>query len=185
MQIKNINKQVYRRHLNRVIIAFILCFMILSILFGQLLLLIFVDLGSDVNTALSKVEANQPKSNLGYNATGVLIALIVCSAIINKIKSTRYFSEILYVWQMKQLHNLIYRRLPKIKAAAEQGKQDAFIILTFYYQSLEQIYCLDDNTLTLAELHKAQSQLAEQIQNRQLTATISAEQFNKSMVLDY
>jgi hypothetical protein len=84
---------------------------------------------------------------------------------------------------MKQLHNAIYRRLPKIKAAAEQGQQNAFIILTYYYQTLEQIYLLDDNTLTLNELKKNQTKLVTQIQQKKLT--ITAEQFDKSMVLAY
>lgn len=178
-----IDKAIYRQHLNRVIIVFILSFTGLALLFGQLLLSIFIDTANTASLLRSSSDLNQQESHLPYNAIGVIMALIVCTLVVNVLKSTRYFSEILYVWQLKQLHNLIYRRLPKIKAAAEQGKQNAFIILTYYYQTLEQIYLLDDNTLTLTELSKSQTKLVAQIQ--QTTLTVTAEQFDKTMVLAY
>jgi hypothetical protein len=183
MKIKMIDKAIYRQHLNRVIIVFILSFTGLAILFGQLLLSIFIDTVNTTAIVVSDNESIQPESHLPYNAVGVFIALILCTLTINSLKATVYFSEITYVWQMKQLHNAIYRRLPKIKAAAEQGQQNAFIILTYYYQTLEQIYLLDDNTLTMNELKKNQTKLVTQIQQKKLT--ITAEQFDKSMVLAY
>ncbi|NMU30552.1 DUF3087 family protein, partial [Vibrio parahaemolyticus] len=64
-------------------------------------------------------------------------------------KGHPFFREVVYVWQMKQLHNRIFRKLKQIKSAAEQEDLQAYTILKFYYQSQKQIFELDNNTLTL------------------------------------
>jgi hypothetical protein len=87
-----------------------------------------------------------------------------------------------YVWQIKQQQNAIYRKLKKIKAAADDDV-NALIILNFYYTSLKQIYLLDDNTLTMSKLDKDISELNTRIENKNLT--LSTDQFNKSLLVDY
>ena len=94
MTLKEINKAVYRKNLNRIIIGFIASFALLGIGFGQLFILLF-----------SLPEAD----NFKYNLTGVLLALTLCGAVLNGVKNHRYFNEIYYVWQLKQCQNRIYR----------------------------------------------------------------------------
>jgi hypothetical protein len=57
------------------------------------------------------------------------------------------------------------------------------IILSFYYQSQLQIYKLDDNTMTLETIEKHFQQVNDTITEHRLT--ISAEQFEKSMIATY
>jgi len=184
MKLKEIDKVLYRHRLNRVIIAFIAGLTLLSLGFGSLLIWLFSESALVENMATS-MEAGQaePVNNFKYNFIGVVLALLCCAAILTCVKSSKYFHEIYYVWQMKQIHNLIFRRLKKIKSAAEQDQLEALIILNFYYQSLEQVYLLDDNTLTMSALKEKQNTLKQQIAEQKLN--INTEQFDKAMLLSY
>jgi hypothetical protein len=144
MQLQEIDKNRYRKHLNRIIVGFVASFTLLALVFGQALIYVFSTLEGD---------------NFRFNLAGVLIALIVCGAILNKIKNSNLFVEVYYVWQLKQCQNQIYRKLKSIKKAASENDTAAIAILVFYYRSLKQVYELDDNTLTLnniiSELNKS------------------------------
>lgn len=168
MQLMNIDKARYRKHLNIVIVGFIATLLVLALAFGQLLILGF---------------AQEGVTNFKYNLLGVILSLLACMAILHTLKTSDFFKEIYYVWQVKQVQNLIYRKLKNIKAAAKELEQDALIILTFYYQSQQQVYQLDDNTLTIAKVNKELSDLQETIANKNLD--INAEQFNKKLLTSY
>jgi len=96
------------------------------------------------------------------------------------LKTKDFFNEVYYVWKIKQIQNLIYRKLKKIKAAAKQLDENALITLAFYYQSLIQVYTLDDNTLTIDKVNKDLADVQETISSNSLN--LSAEQFDKSML---
>jgi len=184
MKLIEIDKIRYRHRLNRVIIAFIAGLTLLSVGFGSLLIWLFTESSLGQITTTDVVDVNQaPVSNFKYNLIGVILALFSCAAVLNRVKTSLYFYEIYYVWRIKQLHNLIFRRLKKIKQAAEQDQLEALIILTFYYQSLEQIYLLDDNTLTMSSLKDQQNKLKQQLEQKNLN--ISTDQFDKAMLLSY
>jgi len=184
MKLIEIDKGIYRQHLNRVIISFIVLLTVLSIGLGSMLIWIFVESEVLLTTAqLANEELAKPVNNFKYNFIGVLLALITCGAMLNWLKSSRYFHEVYYVWQLKQVHNLIYRRLKKVKAAAEQYDIDALIILNFYYQSLEQVYLLDDNVLTITNIRSEQTKLKQLFELKNLI--ITSEQFDKAMLLSY
>jgi len=177
MKLVEIEKSLYRQRLNKVIVGFILCLAILSLAFGQGLIALFADPVSAV------AQGAEPASNFRFNLLGVILALLACAAGLHQLREKSFFTEIYYVWQLKQLQNLIYRRLKNIKAAAERGEADALVILSFYYASLKQVYLLDDNTLTLSKLEKDISQLNETISQQHVS--ISVEQFDKSMLESY
>lgn len=184
MNLREIDKALYRHRLNRVIITFVAGLTLLSIGFGSLLIWLFTESNLAQVTAQTATENNTGDSNnFKYNFIGVILALLSCAAILNSVKTKDYFAEIYYVWQLKQLHNLVFRRLKKIEKGAENDQLDAFIILNFYYQSLAQVYLLDDNTLTISALRAKQNKLQQQIENKNLN--ISTEQFNKAMLLSY
>jgi len=168
MQLINIDKQRYRKHLNIVIAGFIGTLLILSLIFGQLLIASF---------------AQEGVSNFRYNLLGVILALLACAGIMHTLKSSDAFKEIYYVWQIKQLQNLIYRKLKKIKVGVSNDEHNALIILVFYYQSLIQVYRLDDNTLTISEVEKRLSDLQDTIAEKNLT--VSADQFEQKLLNDY
>lgn len=168
MQLINVDKTRYRKHLNIIIVGFIITLLVLALIFGQLLIAMF---------ALEGVN------NFRYNLLGVILSLLACAAVLHVLKNSNFFTEIYYVWQVKQIQNLVYRKLKKIKSAANNDDINALIILSFYYQSLQQVYQLDDNTLTITKVNKDLSDLQETIANKNLT--ISAEQFDKKLLSSY
>lgn len=168
MQLIDIDKTRYRKHLNIIIAGFIGTLLVLALVFGQLLIASF---------------GQEGVSNFNYNLLGVILALLSCAAILHQLKTSKFFTEIYYVWQIKQLQNLIYRKLKKIKAAAENDDHNALVILLFYYQSQQQVYQLDDNTLTITKVNNLLSKLQATIANKNLT--INAEQFDKKLLSSY
>lgn len=143
MQLQNIDKARYRKHLNQVIVVFIISFALCAVAFGQILIWLLSDAG---------------ENNFWLNVIGVALALGLVMSTLNHYKNKPYLAEILYVWQLKQQINYIYRKLNKIKKAGlEQNELDALIILDFYYKACRQLYTLDDNTITLSSLDKEQS----------------------------
>ncbi|MCJ8293939.1 MAG: DUF3087 domain-containing protein [Colwellia sp.] len=189
MQLIDINKARYRKNLNITIVGFISSLLVMSLLFGTVLISLFSTVG-DVNE-LAKLASDvitdgvtvEPETNFRYNLLGCLLALLVNGAILYKIKNSEFFTEIYYVWQIKQLQNLVYRKLKRVKAAAKDGEETALIILSFYYQSQIQVYQLDDNTITLSSIEKHLQQVNDLLSNKDLD--ISAKQFNKTLITSY
>jgi hypothetical protein len=188
MKLIEINKERYRKHLNIVIVGFISSLLVFSLAFGTILINLFSSVNEIVLAkasaeGLTDAVADGKTSNFKYNFLGVLLALLANAAILHSVKSSAFFKEIYYVWQIKQLQNLIYRKLTKIKAAARSGEEIALIILSFYYQSQLQVYKLDDNTITLSTIEKDLQQLNDVIADKGLN--INAASFEKSLLLKY
>ena len=200
MKLREIEKAKYRKHLNIIIVSFIASLLILALAYGQGLIMVFGDNNIIVETSINTVsdaetladkqaskelidEKEPAPNNFKFNFIGVLLALLTCVFVLHKLRASRFFSEVYYVWQVKQLQNLIYRKLKKIKAAAENDDVNALVILSFYYASLKQVYLLDDNTLTMSKLNKDISELNTRIESKNLA--ISAEQFDKAMLASY
>lgn len=202
MQLQDVSKTTYRKNLNVIIAGFIITLLCLSLAFGRLLIAGFSDLGYSAdagqNTELTNsVNDNdaqnvqpinqdlsqEPPSNFKYNFLGVFLALLACAAILHSLKTTKYFHEVYYVWQLKQIQNLIYRKLKTIKKASDADDETAILILKFYYQSLQQVYQLDDNTLTMSTIHKELNQIDELIAQKNLQVTTV--RFDKSLLASY
>lgn len=159
MKLKNIDKAIYRKHLNKVIVGFIITFLILAVLFGQLFIAIF---------------AGQAENNFWFNFSGVVLALIFSLTIINHLKHHKFMTEVYYVWKMKQQINYIYRKLAVIKTQAlQQSDVSALIILSFYYKACRQLYTLDDNTITLSSLDRDEQVLMVHLNNHNLTVDVN------------
>lgn len=173
MKLQQIDKTLYRSNMNRFMVALVLGLIVLSLSFGAGLI------------ALFGVEAvpGEPTGNFHWNLLGVILAVLLCSAIVYQLKTQPFLKEIYYVWQLKQLQNRIYRKLNKIKAAATSNDINALITLLFYFTSLRQVYLLDDNTLTLSAVDKELSQVQEQCEA--LGLTLSAEQFEVELLAGF
>jgi hypothetical protein len=186
MQLIDIDKARYRKNLNIVIVGFIASLLVLSLLFGSILISLFSTVDSTIVKAASDAITNtvtDADTNFRYNLLGVILALLANAAILHSVKKSQYFKEIYYVWQIKQLQNLIYRKLKKVKAAGKEGDETALIILTFYYQCQIQVYKLDDNTITLSSIEKHLQEVNDTIANHGLE--IKASQFNKKMITSF
>ncbi|MBU2892529.1 DUF3087 domain-containing protein [Colwellia sp. D2M02] len=184
MQLKDIDKARYKKHLNIVIVGFISSLLILSLIFGQLLIALFSTVEQNV-IDLAKITAEQAPegSNFKFNLIGVVLALFVNAAILHRVKNSDFFNEVYYVWQIKQVQNLIYRKLKKIKAAAKESDEQALRILFYYYNSIKQLYILDDNTITLSSVEKNLQDITESINEKNID--IDALPFDKAMLADY
>lgn len=197
MQLIEIDKARYRKNLNVVIIGFIASLLILSLLFGSILINLFSSIpevtefsqsASDVvtdvvNDGVSNQEGIEQESNFRYNLLGVILALLANAAVLHSVKDSKYFKEIIYVWRLKQSQNLIYRKFKKIKLAADNGEDKALTILSFYYESQIQVYQLDDNTITLSTVQSKLAAIKEQA--NKLGLTINSSDFDKSLLKDY
>ncbi len=154
MQLQPIDKTRYRKRLNRVIATVIVLLMVLALGSSTLLIALFGELGG---------------SNFFLNLIGVVIAASLVGLILRHFKSHPYMYEVLYVWQLKQTLNQIYRNTAKIKAAAESNNLNALIIMNFNLKGCAQLYELDDNDLTLAELKQEIKALENKISALGLT----------------
>jgi len=188
MQLIEIDKARYRKHLNIVIVGFIASLLVLSLAFAAVLISLFSTVGDlsgiepIANAAVDLVQA-EPETNFRYNLLGAILALLANAAILHSIKGSDFFKEVYYVWQIKQIQNLIFRKLKKIKPAAKLGEKQALIILSFYYQSQRLVYTLDDNTITITTVEKEIANIEQLINDNQVE--VNARDFDKSLLATY
>lgn len=141
-------------------VGFVGCLAVLALAFGSILIALFGSEG---------ITESGSTGNFHLNVLGVIIAVIATAFIMNKVKNTPYFDEIMYVWQLKQTHNRIYRRLAKIKEKAARNDHNALLILAFYYTTQQQVFNLDNNTLTITSVQKSLNEVYEQATEMNLT----------------
>lgn len=177
MKLKHINKAEYRSKLSKTIRLFIICFAVISVALGQLLITIFAE-PSIVSPA--DIEAS---SNFKYNLTGVILGLLFTSWLLYRNRNHEFLMDIFYIWQLKQVHNRIFNRLRVLEKAANDNEVNALIILNYYYTSIKQVHELDDNTLVSDELAIKADKIAEKISS--LNLCISTEQYSDSLLLSY
>lgn len=167
MKLEIINKATYRKHLNIVIAICVVALAVLSLSISQAAIYLFTD---------------REGSHFWLNVLGVVIAVASIARMLKKYSTHPFMHEVFYVWQLKQQINAIYRQFKKIEKRAYESHADveALIILSFYYRACEQLYQLDDNTITMSALVKKSNQLAEYIETKQLT--IKAEDYQPEML---
>jgi len=137
MQLQQIDKSTYRKHLNIVIFSSIVSFAGLSLGLAQLAIFLFTD---------------GQGSHFEINLAGVIVAMLIVGIVLNRIKHHEFMTEVYYVWRLKQQLNLITRKLKVINQAVENDDVAAIKILFFYYRACRQLYNLDDNTIVMDEL---------------------------------
>ncbi len=145
MEIKKINKEVYRKKVNLVIGGFVVLLALSSLAFSTLLISLFGN---------TNIQPEQSTGNFHWNLIGVLLSLVTSFSLLNQFKTRPYMKEVLYVWKIKQVHNKIYRKLKNIKSAASADDLKALTILKFYYTTQRQVFELDNNTLTMGSVNK-------------------------------
>ncbi|MFQ0978761.1 DUF3087 domain-containing protein [Vibrio campbellii] len=174
MEIKKINKQVYRKKVNLVIGGFVALLAISSLAFSTLLIVLFGN---------TDVVPEQSTGNFHWNLIGVVLALATSLSLLNQFKTRPYMEEVLYVWKLKQLHNKIFRKLKSIKAASAEHDVKALTILKFYYTTQSQVFELDNNTLTMSSVNK-ELEAIEQIEAAQ-SLNLDITRFEESWIDTY
>jgi len=166
MIFKDIDKDLYNKRLKIITIAFVAAFALLSIAFGSILIQFF---GNTTDIVVVANMDGEPESNFKLNMAGVIIALLLCAAVLHGLRKKPLFEEVYYVWQLKQLHNLVYRKLKTIELHANKGDEKAIAILVQYYTSLKQVYTLDNNDLTMSSVNQSLSQWQEKAEAVSMT----------------
>ncbi|MCF2860439.1 DUF3087 domain-containing protein [Pseudoalteromonas sp. SMS1] len=146
MQLQEIDKSRYRKHLNWVIGTCITALTLGSLGIAHILIQLFPD--SD-------------GSHFHWNLLGVVASCAIITCILKHIKQHPFMTEVVYVWELKQALNQITRKMPKLKKAAQQGNADAMLAIHYSYVGSRQLWMLDDNTITLEELSIWQAELDE------------------------
>ncbi len=149
MKLKNIDKQKYKKNFNQLVIVVIASLVLGALGISQLLIYLLSD---------------REGSHFLLNITGVGITVFLIVVVINHYRRHPFMREIVYVWELKQALNRIYRKQRKLNAAIEQCDKDALTALYFSYQGSKQLYTLDDNTITLDDLERSLRELEAKIE---------------------
>ncbi|MCU7958909.1 MAG: DUF3087 domain-containing protein [gamma proteobacterium symbiont of Bathyaustriella thionipta] len=165
MRLKEIDKTRYRKHLKVVFAGIVVALLLITI---------------SASTLFIQLFSTPQVSHFWHNLAGVAVAATVVVFILNKLRSHPYMSEVVYVWDLKQQLNKIYRKQRKIEARVEQGDHDAMIIMNFQNKGSKQLYLLDDNTITIDELRIKIQQLDERMQAAGLS--LSTDSFDPAML---
>jgi hypothetical protein len=144
MQLIEINKARYRRHLNLVIVACVAGLALGSLAISQTLIALF---------------PNESGSHFYLNLLGVVIASVMIAGLLHKYRTHEFMTEVVYVWDLKQALNKINRRMLKLKAAGREGNAKALLAIHYSYAGSRLLWQLDDNTIIMDELVIAQTEL--------------------------
>jgi len=144
MQLIDIDKARYHKHLKIVFIGCAIGLAVGSLALAQTLIAIFPD-GSG--------------SHFHWNLLGVVVSAATIGWLLNKYRQQDFMREVTYVWELKQALNKINRKMRKLEAAALDGNRDALLAMQYSYAGSRLLWQLDDNTLTLDELAIKQHEL--------------------------
>ncbi|MCF2908581.1 DUF3087 domain-containing protein [Pseudoalteromonas sp. DL2-H2.2] len=158
MQLLEIDKTRYRKHLNIVIAACIAALVIGSLGIARVLIVAFPD---------------PDGSHFHWNLIGVVLTCVMIAAVLKRVQYHPFMYEVNYVWQLKQALNKVTRKMAKVKKAAQQGDVDAMLAMQFSYSGSRQLWQLDDNTLTMEELGIWQAELDALTKQYQVTLDIT------------
>ena len=174
MKLQKINKEEYRKKMNLLLVSLVGSLALFAIVFGTILIELF---GSGQSIA------GESTGNFHLNVLGVILSVALNVFIASRVKGHDYFKEALYVWNLKQIHNQIYRKLKRIQPKAEQGDRDALTILYFYYTTQKQVYDLDNNTLTIKTVQQSLDNIVEL--SDKWSIELDIEVFSKDLVAKF
>ncbi|CAK3280860.1 DUF3087 family protein [Vibrio cyclitrophicus 1F53] len=174
MKLQKINKEEYRKKMNLLLVSLVGSLAVFAIVFGTILIDLF---GSGQSIA------GESTGNFHLNVLGVILSVALNAFIASRVKGHDYFKEALYVWNLKQIHNQIYRKLKRIQPKAEQGDRDALTILYFYYTTQKQVYDLDNNTLTIKTVQQSLDNILELSEKWSIELDIEA--FSKDLIAKF
>lgn len=165
MKLKEIDKTRYQKNLKIVFAAIVVA---------------LIGLTLAASTLMIKFFSTPDSSNFWFNLGGVVFAAVVVVIILNKLRGHPFMLEVVYVWDLKQMLNRIYRKQRKIEAMLEENDLDAMKIMNFQYKGSKQLYTLDDNTITIDGLQVKILHLDERMQAAGLD--LSTDSFDPDML---
>jgi hypothetical protein len=168
MQLINIDKARYRRHLNIVIVSCVAGLTIASLAISQMLIALFPD---------------DSGSHFHWNLSGVILASISIAYMLHRYRTHPFMSEVVYVWELKKALNKINRKMLKLKAAAEEGNVDAMLAINYSYAGSRLLWKLDDNTIIMDELAIGQAEIDSLAAKFNLT--LSVDEYDEKVLKNF
>lgn len=165
MQLRSIDKNTYSKRYKIVFAAIAAALVVIS-------------LGS--STIMIQMFGNAEGSNFALNLLGVMIAGVVVSFVIYRVRHHPFMDEVVYVWNLKQNLNRIYRKQRKIEPLIDDNNVDAMVIMNYMYEGSKQLYQLDDNTITMDQLAVKISHLSAKLEETGLK--VSTDQYDPGML---
>jgi hypothetical protein len=166
MKLQTIDKVLYRKRLNVLLVLSVAVLLIISLSVSNILIALF---GSGIEG-----------ENFSWNLLGVIAGAAVLFGLFKIIVNKPFMADINYVRSLKREMNRIYRSSKKLKIALEANDRNAIIINYFNLQASKQVYYLDNNTLTMDELNEKIKLLDEQIAT--LGWSISLEDYRPDLI---
>ncbi len=166
MKLQTIDKALYRKRLNILIVTSIAILLATSLTVSSILIAIF---GSDVDG-----------ENFVWNLIGVASGVGFIFILLKMLSAKPFMLEVDYVRALKREMNKIYRSSKKLQQALEAEDERAIIINYFNLQASKQVYELDNNTLTIDELNEKIRLLDAQIES--LGLSISADDYRPELL---
>ena len=165
MKLRTINKNRYSKHYKMVFGAIVLALIVISLSTSALLIRVF-------NTPAA--------SNFVLNLVGVVVAALLVSYGVYRFRHHPFMGEVVYVWNLKKQLNRIYRKQRKIEPLIDEQDRDAMVIMNYFYQGSNQLYELDDNTITLDDLAIKFDHLNDRLEQAGLKLT--TDEYNPGML---
>ena len=125
MQLFEIDKTRYRKHLN--------------IVFAGIAAALIV-LGLGISTLYIRLFSTPEASHFWHNLAGVATAAGIVIYVLTRLRPQPFMREVVYVWDLKQQLNRIHRKQRKLEAAIANNDHDAMIILNFQYRGSKQLF---------------------------------------------
>lgn len=165
MQLRSIDKNTYSKRYKTVFAAIVAALVVIS-------------LGS--SAIMIQLFGNPDGSNFMLNLVGVTLAGVVVFLVIYRMRNHPYMDEVVYVWNLKQNLNRIYRKQRKIEPLIDDNNVDAMVIMNYMYEGSRQLYQLDDNTITMDQLELKVSHLKAKLE--ETGVTVSTDQYDPGML---
>jgi hypothetical protein len=168
MQLIEINKARYRRHVKFVMAGCAAGLAMGSLALSQILIILFPD---------------ESGSHFHWNLLGVIVSGATLAWLLNKYRKHDFMTEVVYAWELKQALNKINRRMRKLETAAHAGNVNALLTLHYSYAGSRLLWELDDNTLVMDELAIKQAELDSLAEK--FNVTLDADDYDERMLAGY
>jgi hypothetical protein len=165
MRLEEIDKSRYRQRFRIVFVAIVLVLTVVSLGTSTLLIALFGTPG---------------ESHFWLNLAGVVVGAAVVALTLTRLRQHPYLREVVYVWDLKQQLNRIYRKQRQIEPLVEENDPDAIAIMYFFYRGSQQLYQLDDNTITMDTIALQLRALERRIDD--LGIKVTTDSFRESML---
>lgn len=165
MHLEDIDKSRYRQRFRIVFAAIVV-------------VLTIVSLGT--STLLIALLGTPGESHFWLNLAGVVVGAAAVVLTLMKLRQHPYLHEVVYVWDLKQQLNQIYRKQRHIEPFVEKNDPEAIAIMYFFYRGSQQLYRLDDNTITMDTIALELRALERRIDD--LRINITTDSYQKAML---